>query len=101
MDHQFLYDNLVGEGGPKHIWKEDGICLRCGEDAEEWESGCVEEIVEALRQQNAQMYEGLQEADVAMQSYIEDYGDNDGCLVGILKGVRAAIAATWTEENRG
>ena len=57
--------------------------------------------LEALRQQNAQMYECLQEADVAVQSYIEDYGDNDGCLVGILKGVRAAIAATWTEENRG
>lgn len=28
-----------------HKFTDEGICIRCGEDAEEWESGCVEEFV--------------------------------------------------------
>jgi hypothetical protein len=32
-----------------HRFTGEGICIRCGEDAEEWDAGCVEEIVaEAL-----------------------------------------------------
>lgn len=28
-----------------HKFTDEGICIRCGEDAEEWDAGCVEEIV--------------------------------------------------------
>ena len=55
MDHNWIYDALTGENAPKHIWNENGICIRCGEDAEEWEAGCVEEIVATLRAENAEL----------------------------------------------
>lgn len=32
-----------------HRFTDQGICLRCGEDAEEWDAGCVEKIIEDLR----------------------------------------------------
>lgn len=28
-----------------HRFNDDGICIRCGEDAEEWDAGCVEQFV--------------------------------------------------------
>lgn len=28
-----------------HRFNADGICIRCGEDAEEWDAGCVEELL--------------------------------------------------------
>jgi hypothetical protein len=43
-----MYDAIVGEDGPKHRFNNRGICIRCGEDAEEWDAGCVEELRAAL-----------------------------------------------------
>lgn len=31
-----------------HRFNDNGICIRCGEDAEEWDAGCVESLVEDL-----------------------------------------------------
>lgn len=39
----------AGKGNCYHKFNEQGICIRCHEDAEEWDAGCVEEIVEDLR----------------------------------------------------
>lgn len=39
----------LGKGRCYHRFTDAGICIRCGEDAEEWEAGCVEEIVEDLQ----------------------------------------------------
>lgn len=38
-----------GKGHCYHRFTDEGICIRCGEDAEEWDAGCVEEIVEDLQ----------------------------------------------------
>lgn len=46
MDDNMIYKVLTGENGPKHLFSNEGRCIRCGEDAEEWEAGCVEEIIE-------------------------------------------------------
>jgi len=39
----------LGKGNCYHRFTDEGICVRCGEDAEEWDAGCVEEIVEDLK----------------------------------------------------
>lgn len=39
----------IGSGNCYHRFTDEGVCIRCGEDAEEWEAGCVEEIVDDLR----------------------------------------------------
>jgi hypothetical protein len=39
------YELLIGTKGPQHKFTDEGICIRCGEDAEEWDAGCVEELV--------------------------------------------------------
>lgn len=39
----------MGKGNCYHRFTDEGICIRCGEDAEEWDAGCVEEIVEDLQ----------------------------------------------------
>lgn len=39
----------VGKGNCYHRFTDEGLCIRCGEDAEEWDAGCVEEIVEELQ----------------------------------------------------
>lgn len=31
-----------------HRFSDEGICVRCGEDAENWDAGCVERIVNDL-----------------------------------------------------
>ena len=31
-----------------HRFSDDGVCVRCGEDAEEWDAGCVEKITNEL-----------------------------------------------------
>ena len=38
----------MGKGNCYHKFNDDGICIRCHEDAEEWDAGCVEETVEEL-----------------------------------------------------
>lgn len=38
----------VGKGNCYHKFTDEGICIRCHEDAEEWDAGCVEETVEEL-----------------------------------------------------
>lgn len=38
----------LGKGNCYHRFTDEGICIRCGEDAESWDAGCVEEIVEDL-----------------------------------------------------
>lgn len=44
------YEEAVPEGtnGCYHKFTDDGICIRCGEDAENWDVGCVERILEQL-----------------------------------------------------
>lgn len=39
----------LGKGNCYHKFSDEGLCIRCGEDAEEWEAGCVEEIIEDLQ----------------------------------------------------
>lgn len=36
----------LGTSGFDHRFNEYGTCIRCGEDAEEWDAGCVEEIAD-------------------------------------------------------
>lgn len=38
----------MGKGNCYHRFTDEGICVRCGEDAESWDAGCVEETVEDL-----------------------------------------------------
>lgn len=38
-----LYEALAGEDALQHRFNDRGTCVRCGEDAEEWDAGCVEE----------------------------------------------------------
>lgn len=42
------YELLLGPEAPNHRFNNEGICIRCGEDAEEWEAGCVEELAATL-----------------------------------------------------
>lgn len=39
----------MGKGNCYHKFTDEGICIRCYEDAEEWDAGCVEETVEELK----------------------------------------------------
>jgi len=39
----------MGKGNCYHKFTDEGICIRCMEDAENWDAGCVEEIVEDLK----------------------------------------------------
>lgn len=38
----------MGKGNCYHRFTDEGVCVRCGEDAESWDAGCVEELVEDL-----------------------------------------------------
>jgi hypothetical protein len=54
----------VGEGGRyvnvnDHRFSDEGICVRCGEDAENWEGGCVESLVNDLVDTEAKLAEVL------------------------------------------
>jgi chromosome segregation ATPase len=55
LTRQWLADEKLGEEGYHHLFTEEGICIRCGEDAEEWDSGCVEEIVASAVQGENQL----------------------------------------------
>ena len=70
MDHNWIYDALTGENAPKHIWNENGICIRCGEDAEEWETGCVEEIVATLRTENTELRARLDKYETDTSTWV-------------------------------
>lgn len=36
--------NPDATGACAHKFNDDGICIRCNEDAENWDAGCVEEM---------------------------------------------------------
>jgi hypothetical protein len=44
-----------------HRFTDQGVCVRCGEDAEEWDAGCVEQIVNELMawENNEALWEDL------------------------------------------
>lgn len=52
----------MGEGGvytitTDHRFTDAGICVRCGQDAEGWDAGCVEAIVNAVVKARAELAE--------------------------------------------
>lgn len=52
----------MGEGGvytitTDHRFTDEGICVRCGEDAEQWDAGCVEAIVNDAVKARAELAE--------------------------------------------
>lgn len=51
LEHKVRYYEAPlpqGRGKCYHRFTDEGICVRCGEDAENWDAGCVEELVEDL-----------------------------------------------------
>lgn len=50
-----------------HRFNEQGTCIRCGEDAEEWDAGCVESIVNDLLDQAQEATQLRAELDALMQ----------------------------------
>ncbi len=49
-----LYGMLKTDSMPDHNFDSEGKCLRCHGDAESWEEGCVEEIIDSLRAELAE-----------------------------------------------
>lgn len=66
----------MGKGNCYHRFTDEGICIRCGEDAEEWDAGCVEEIVEDLQSVTTREF-----ADVLRKMVFGDYTLEDDAIV--------------------
>lgn len=47
------------EVAPRHRYTDEGVCIRCGEDAEEWDAGCVEELAAELEKKAAALERAL------------------------------------------
>jgi hypothetical protein len=41
----YSWESVKSSSDPRHVFDRDGICIRCGVDAEEWGMDCVEGLV--------------------------------------------------------
>lgn len=72
-------------GSCAHKFREDGICIRCNEDAEEWDAGCVEEVWaenDDLRAELAALTAQLQAAQEWLPVPAGEYTRHGGNIIG-------------------
>lgn len=91
----------LGKGHCDHRFTDEGICIRCGEDAEEWDAGCVEEIVEDLQSITTREFLAALEQVVAHR-----HGGSIDVIVIYMRKIREFVEAweqieRWKERSGG